>query len=316
MVRIVSVRDTALRCPYCLDSFEGGDPAVACDRCHTTVHRECWSLNDGCPTFLCRGRIALSEVPWLTWGGPCLEGVPVPNVSWGWDRHRVGQFQAWWKRRKVNREPPELTRCIALVLNVETLIERFSRIRVDRNAATDWNDALPDFQPRQDSRLIEGSQHRASCLSCNGMGSVIPSLGLEDGPSQAVTCRRCDGVGQRDYWLADNRSFEIQSTALPLLPQLGEPMDSLLCEWLVYADFAFPLPCQVDPWSLPEPPAGWRWVGGPEQISEALQRIGERYDVAMRRLRAFAVPILWARWSGDTQLLIADGLDPCRIAWI
>lgn len=65
--------DRAPRCPYCHELLEDGSPAaerlaaeplrlqcetplLACDRCGTLLHRECFQENRGCPLLGCGGR--------------------------------------------------------------------------------------------------------------------------------------------------------------------------------------------------------------------------------------------------------------------
>ncbi len=47
------------RCPYCHEDVRGDElDLVACKKCATTVHDECWKENAGCPTLGCGGRLA------------------------------------------------------------------------------------------------------------------------------------------------------------------------------------------------------------------------------------------------------------------
>ncbi len=45
------------RCPYCHDHLTGEEPdLVACERCLSVVHDECWLEHGGCPLLGCEGR--------------------------------------------------------------------------------------------------------------------------------------------------------------------------------------------------------------------------------------------------------------------
>ncbi|MBX3471091.1 MAG: hypothetical protein KF878_29845 [Planctomycetes bacterium] len=45
------------RCVYCRDGLAGDeDDLVACERCRTAVHAECWEEHGGCPVLGCDGR--------------------------------------------------------------------------------------------------------------------------------------------------------------------------------------------------------------------------------------------------------------------
>ncbi|MCO5171734.1 MAG: hypothetical protein M9894_35980 [Planctomycetes bacterium] len=49
--------DGAARCVYCRDGLSGDeDDLVACERCRTAVHAECWDEHGGCPVLGCDGR--------------------------------------------------------------------------------------------------------------------------------------------------------------------------------------------------------------------------------------------------------------------
>src|SRR2546422_726928 len=41
------------RCPYCLDSIDGFEPAWTCLRCRTTYHRECAAESERCRLLGC-----------------------------------------------------------------------------------------------------------------------------------------------------------------------------------------------------------------------------------------------------------------------
>ncbi len=44
------------RCPYCRENLTGEEPnLVACEKCKSVVHDECWKEHDGCPLAGCEG---------------------------------------------------------------------------------------------------------------------------------------------------------------------------------------------------------------------------------------------------------------------
>ncbi|MCW8139738.1 MAG: hypothetical protein KIT58_12640 [Planctomycetota bacterium] len=49
--------DGAARCVFCRDGISGDeDDLVACERCRTALHAECWEEHGGCPVLGCDGR--------------------------------------------------------------------------------------------------------------------------------------------------------------------------------------------------------------------------------------------------------------------
>ncbi len=45
-----------IRCPYCRENITGDEPdLVACEKCKSVVHDECWHEHDGCPLLGCEG---------------------------------------------------------------------------------------------------------------------------------------------------------------------------------------------------------------------------------------------------------------------
>lgn len=40
-------------CGYCLWSIEIGQDVEQCDKCHRSLHTECWIENQGCPELPC-----------------------------------------------------------------------------------------------------------------------------------------------------------------------------------------------------------------------------------------------------------------------
>ncbi|MCZ2108071.1 MAG: hypothetical protein LC118_00615 [Dehalococcoidia bacterium] len=50
-------------CPYCQTPLLDGDERMACPKCDSVYHRECWIENEGCAVFGCGGQAGAPDSP-------------------------------------------------------------------------------------------------------------------------------------------------------------------------------------------------------------------------------------------------------------
>lgn len=170
-VHVTKVSTENLRCPYCLDRYDEHD-GVECNRCRTQMHRECWYLNGGCPTFLCRGEISLASVPWEHWD--CFEqkvALAFPELTHAFDDEHVGFFTRLRRGARRNEPPFEVVRTFCVWLYAQRLTAATSRSLAPR--VTDrWSDSPPNFRERVDVRLLSGTARQLPCPACDATGKV------------------------------------------------------------------------------------------------------------------------------------------------
>ncbi|MCA9521972.1 MAG: hypothetical protein KC609_13410 [Myxococcales bacterium] len=323
-ISIKPLDSSELRCPYCLDRLDSV-LAVQCSQCYTRVHSECWALNGGCPTFLCRGGLSLSSVPWNSWFPERIEPLRFPELAWAAGPRGGSALTAFWRTRRLRRAPESLSRCVCLVLRAQILTERFMRILTPK-ARRQWDERQPAYYDRVDVRLVPDSGRERECLVCRGEGVVVVQPDPNNPGMRSATCISCGGKGRLFLHLADQRTFSVSEQAFLVYPDLGEPATTLVVDTLGEAhppDARQPtgedetaLCHAIEPRSLPSLPAGWSWYDAEQQITRHLAQFGDRYDLVKRRATAYAVPTIHARWANGRELVIIAGLRSPRVHWL